>query len=236
MPRCSMPAAVEAEQLRSCGSRAAEDGAAPEDFAVVEGCGLLQGPGHDAPAEREVQTFTYEYFQRIRVELRNKTSAPGAIATPIKHVAAIHWLNGMMQIRCRSIPRFDVTMALDPNGVQVPTYVKHDENGIYFDEDSTTLWCWPELIASADDCSLLVHGGQHVHTALQYIVNGPTWLENRLHRTGITACWIHSNTSLRLQREDGSCVILEMSWENGQIRMHELEEIDAYRCCNTTLW
>ena len=29
MPRCSMPAAVEAQQLRSCGSRAAEDGDAP---------------------------------------------------------------------------------------------------------------------------------------------------------------------------------------------------------------
>jgi len=49
MPRCSMPAAVEAQQLRSCGSRAAEDGAAPEDFAVVESFGLLQGPGQDAP-------------------------------------------------------------------------------------------------------------------------------------------------------------------------------------------
>ena len=142
----------------------------------------------------------------------------------------------MTQIQCRSIPRFDVTMALDPNGVQVPTYAKHDENGIYFDEDSTTLWRWPELIASVDDRSLLVYGGQHDYTVLQYIVNGPTWLENRLHRTGITACWIHSNTSLRLQRQDGSCVILEMNWDNGQIRIHELEEIDACRWFDTTLW
>ena len=53
-----------------------------------------------------------------------------------------------------------------------------------------------ELIASADHRSLLVHGGQHDYTALQYIVNGPTWLENRWHRTGITECWIHSNTSV----------------------------------------
>lgn len=208
------PSQKRAEGGHAEAAAGSKDAAAPEDSAVVEGLRLQKNVMLG-------QSFAYEYFQRIQLHQRCTNVVPGADAMRIKHISAIYWLSHR-----------DTTMPLDPNGVAVARFSKRNEEGVFFDANVNVLWRWPELVASVDDHTLLRYNDQGDYTPLQYIVNGPTWVVDRWHRTGIAACWIHGwfgHTNLCIQRVDGSCVILELNWENDRLRVYEFGDIDNSR-------
>lgn len=175
---------------------------------------------HHVPVRGNNKSFTYDYFTRLRMMLRCTYEEHQAHKLYVQHIAAITWL---------SHSDFDVTMPLDHNGVPVATYVKHDEVGVYFDASVKKSWYWPELIASIDDHTLLGDRCTRNYTPLQYIVNGPTWVENRHHSIGIMECLITSRSSVRIKRRDGSCAILTMGWADGQLQVNELGEVGPTR-------
>jgi hypothetical protein len=232
---CSQAAAGEEEQEENDKDKnkaeqaeatvTSEDAATPKGLAIEMQNRILLNLMQDTP-RTPVKSFEYKYFQQIRAQLRSAKGDSSAVATHIKHIAAIHWLHYVWTQRnepyyIRSNPN-----PINPDGVLVATYVKMSEGRPCFDTNNKTMWRWPELIASIDDNTLLMHEGQPAYTPLQYIVNGPDGLQFPARNIGIAECKIHDGNCLYIKRRNGSSACLRMHWADGRIRANEFGSID----------